>query len=487
MQQPRVLHRPAWTSERCADEAIALTAACGQQLDEFQDVAVRAILAESYPAKWAATEAGILIARQNGKGGILEAIALWSLFIGGGQTLWTAHQFKTAHEAYLRVKGLIEANAELSALVVRWDGGGSGEHLIELSTGARLHFIARSMNSGRGFSPRLLIIDEAQELSALALQALLFATSAQKGRQIIFTGTVPAPENDSTVWTSVRDRGRAGTSPRLAWLEWTPDGSDDPVSAARIDRTDPLVRAQANPALTIRIEPETIDDEWEASQADPAGFDRERLSIWPSAVKGSGVIDLDLWGACKVDELAPLTSPLVLAVEVEQDRSAAVLVLVGTRPDGLAQVEVVDGGPKSGTSWVARRMAEVVAGAPECGEVVVDGRAQAAPLVEDIRQAITEALEDTGREVMVTVATWADEMQACAQVFDAIRDAALRHGGGPVLLEAVRGAQWKVLESGGRVWSRSKSTKPAELYAMTLGHWAWKRGEAPYNPMDGIA
>ena len=73
-----------------------------------------------------ASEVGFLVARQNGKGGALEAIALYSLFIEGGLTLWTAHELKTSDEAYLRVKALIHACPDLAAEVVRWDGGLTG-------------------------------------------------------------------------------------------------------------------------------------------------------------------------------------------------------------------------------------------------------------------------------------------------------------------------------------------------------------------------
>jgi hypothetical protein len=286
-----VLLRPKFDSEDDALDAIDLIAACGQDLDPFQVTLVLITLA-SIGGHLAASEVGGLVARQNGKGGWLEAVAIWSLFetylygedrVPGRKntTLWTAHELKTSDEAYGRVKSLIEANADLAAEVVTWNGGLTGTHIIELRDGSRLIFLARSKSSGRGFSPRRIIFDEAQELSALSFRAMMYATSAQGARrQLIFAGTVPSLENDSAIWTGVRDRGRSGKVSRLAWAEWTPEGSDNPRTPP--DPEDWIARAWANPALGSRILAETIDEEWEAAQADLEGFMRERMSVWPS-------------------------------------------------------------------------------------------------------------------------------------------------------------------------------------------------------------
>lgn len=303
-QEPRVLLRPKFDSEDDAQDAIDLMAECGQTLDPFQVTLVLITLA-SLAGRLAASEVGGLIARQNGKGGWLEAIAIWSLFepylygeLEGRKntTLWTAHELKTSDEAWARVKSLIEANPDLAAEVVTWNGGLTGTHIIELRDGSRLIFLARSKSSGRGFSPRRILFDEAQELSALAFRAMMYATSAQGARrQLIFAGTVPSPENDGAIWTGVRDRGRgtpADKPKKLAWAEWTPEGSDNPRTPP--DPTDWKARAEANPALGSRILADTIDEEWEAAQADLEGFMRERLSVWPGG--GRGAFLFPKWG-----------------------------------------------------------------------------------------------------------------------------------------------------------------------------------------------
>ena len=293
-QAPRVLLRPKFDSEDDAHDAVDLIASCGQDLDEFQ-VLLTCLTLATLLGRLSASEVGGLVARQNGKGGWLEAVAIWSLFepylygvLEGRKntTLWTAHELKTSDEAWARVKSLIEANPDLAAEVKTWNGGLTGTHIIELRDGSRLIFLARSKSSGRGFSPRRIIFDEAQELAALAYRAMMYATSAQGARrQIIFAGTVPSEENDAAIWTGVRDRGRSGKVSKLAWAEWTPQGSDDPRTPP--DPTDWQARAEANPALGSRILHDTIDEEWEAAQADLEGFMRERMSSWPGGGTGS--------------------------------------------------------------------------------------------------------------------------------------------------------------------------------------------------------
>src|SRR5690606_12069851 len=126
----------------------------------------------------------------------------------------------------------------------------------------------------------------------------------------------------------------------------------------------------ANPALDIRIERETVDEEYDASKdVDLIGFLRERMSVWPSADTGSGVIDLARWQGCG-GTLHEVRSPVVLVVETSQDRRSTVLLTVGATADGMPQVEIVpparDDAPKAGdgTAWVPSRVREVIASAP---------------------------------------------------------------------------------------------------------------------------
>ncbi|MEE3918208.1 hypothetical protein V2I01_04925 [Micromonospora sp. BRA006-A] len=81
-------------------------AQAGRPLDPWQVDAVTLMLAVRDDAKWACFEYCEWVCRQQGKGAILEARALTGfLLLGEELIMWSAHEYKTAMEAFRRVKG----------------------------------------------------------------------------------------------------------------------------------------------------------------------------------------------------------------------------------------------------------------------------------------------------------------------------------------------------------------------------------------------
>ena len=183
------------------------------------------------PPKWSAFEVGLVTPRQNGKNGILEARELAGLFLFGERLiLHSAHEFKTAQEAFRRVMFLVENNDDLRKRVARVRTS-HGEEGIELRDGARLRFIARSTGSGRGFSADCVILDESYALSSEAMGALLPTLSALPNPQVWYTSS--AGKRDSTQLMMIRDRGRAGGDPGLAYFEWSAPLNARPTTLRR--------------------------------------------------------------------------------------------------------------------------------------------------------------------------------------------------------------------------------------------------------------
>lgn len=376
-----MLTRPAFRSEDAGQEAIELAASVGLHLDPWQQLVVRVALAEQADGRYAASEVGFLVARQNGKGGILEAIALHGMFlVGDPLTLWTAHQTKTSFEAHQRMKGWVEGSSDLSRKVKSINNA-HGDEGITLTNGVRLRFVARSKSSGRGFSPQRVILDEAQELSAVAVAALIPAMRAQPNKQSIYCGTVPGPEtNNPEHWTRIRDRGRAGGSGRLAWAEWSPKGSDDPIKAAKIDLGSPRVAADSNPAIGYRVDSSGIADErHELGDEDAA---RELFSIWPAVGAGEGIFGSAAWATSAVSEGEPPSSGLVLGVAVSFDGEWA--SIGGAGPDG-ERVVLASVDHRRDTAWVAAEVKRIQL-ARNCA-VVIDGKGTASDLVQPLKDA----------------------------------------------------------------------------------------------------
>jgi hypothetical protein len=354
-QEPRLRSVPAY-SATLGREAIDLTAAAGQILDPWQCSTVCDLLAVQDDGRWTSFETCTIAQRQQGKGGIIEAIELGGLFLFGEQLiLHSAHEYKTAQEAFLRIKALIDGCADLTRYV-KAIREANGEQQIILMSGARLRFVARSKGSGRGFSGQRNILDEAYALTRTQLAALLPTMSAQPNPQLNQFSTVPdpatMPEPDEAVLPGVHARAieavRTGIPGSLAYHDWSMRPGEDPTS---VD-----LWYACNPALGIRINEDYVRAELAA--LGPAKFSTERLGLWPDPSGAQWqVIPRADWLAAAAPE-APHPSPLAFAVTLSTDRRWATIAAAGPIPGGLLLTVVVD--RREGTGWVVGRLQELI-------------------------------------------------------------------------------------------------------------------------------
>jgi len=288
-QVPRLCSLPPFDRDDSGRNAVALAGVAGLELDPWQRLVLEAGLRRRGP-RWAAFEVALIVARQNGKGTVLEALELAALFLFPDVRLilHSAHEFKTAAEAFLRIRALIEDRPEFDRQVSRIRTA-AGAEAVELKDGKRLRFVARSSGSGRGFTSDLVILDEAYKLGDQEMAALLPTLSARPDPQVWYTSTAGNP--DSVQLGRVRSRGVGGGDGSLAFLEWSAEDG--------CDLADRSAWAQANPGMGIRIAPDYI--EREMSALGPEAFERERLSIgyYPAGDGGRwDVIRADAWAAC---------------------------------------------------------------------------------------------------------------------------------------------------------------------------------------------
>jgi len=445
-QRPRVSSAPKRVSSSGQD-AVDLARLAGLELDPWQQRVLEVSLGERSDGKWAAFEVGLLVPRQNGKGAILEARELAGLFLFGERLiLHSAHEMKTAVEAYLRIKHLIQSTPELLEQVEHFYQSNE-KTAIELKNGSRLRFMARSSGSGRGFTGDVIILDEAYNLPFETLAAILPTMSAKSmtgNPQLWYTSS--AGMESSEVLASVRERGIRGEK-SLAFFDWSaPDDAD-------LD--DPRAWAQANPGLGIRINAEFIERE-RAALGD-AEFARERLGIWFDPSKGT-VIDPNLW-ASLADPASEALDPVVFAVDVPPDRSTASIALCGVRPDGLLHVELVRSQSERGTAWVADRLIELHEKWSPAA-VVLDASGPAGSLLAALSTAGVDVVTTSAREMG----------QACGQFFDAVTEERVRHLSDPRLNNALAAARKRPLGDAW-AWHRRGVADISPLVATTLAMW----------------
>lgn len=464
--QPRIWSAPPSIGSAGA-EAVDLAAQAGLDLDPWQQFVLQHSLGEREDHKWAAFEVGLVVSRQNGKGSILEARELAGLFLLGERfIIHSAHLFDTSLEAFRRLLTLVEENAEFSRRVKRVVKS-HGEEGIELIGGQRIRFRSRTKGGGRGFSADCLILDEAMILPVASHGAMLPTLSARPNPQAWYVGSVvdQRVHADGIVLSRIRERGLAGGDPSLAYFEWsidiegplgkrpTPDDVDPDTAA------DPASWAVANPGLGIRISEEHV--EHERLSMDPRTFAVERLGVgdWPILIDAGSVITIDAWNKL-IDGQSEWQSSPCLCYDVAPDRSSAAIGVAGERADGNHHLEVLE--HRSGTGWVAPRLAELVEEISP-NSVVYDGIGAANSLVP--------AIEELGVEL--TPVKTSEHGQAFGMVCDAVEDRTIRHLGQPELSAAIRGAAKRPLGDSAFAWSRKTSSVDiSPLVAVTLAHWA---------------
>lgn len=459
MQRPRVASVPEWDSS-LGREAVELAAYAGLTLDDWQAWTLTEALGLKPDGMWSAAEVGVVVPRQNGKNGLLEARQLAGLFLLEERLqIHSAHQFDTSLEAFRRLSFLVESRDEFTRRVKRIVRS-HGEEGIELHNGCRIRFRTRTKGGGRGFSADALYLDEAMELPESTHSALMPTMSAMPNPQVWYTGSAvdEAIHDNGFVLARLRERGMAG-SPSLLYAEWSAD--EDAVRGDHELAGDPAQWALGNPALGGRIRHEHVALERE-SMADRS-FLVERLGVgfWPDTSGGQHVIPNADVEAC-LDTVSTVEDPVMFSVDMSPDRRWASIAVAGGRADGLGHVEVVD--EREGSQWVVGRLAELVGRHRTCGPVWVDEKSPAGSLIPDLEQA--------GVEVHRVTAT--EHSSSCGMLVDAFSAGTLRHLGQSSLRGAIRAAAKRPLLDSW-AWSRKHSeANIAPLVAVTLAYGGWR-------------
>lgn len=461
-----------------APEFIDLSATAGLKLDPWQRFVLTGGLGERDDGRAAAAQVGCWVPRQNGKGGICEALELGWLFLTHEPLIMhSAHEYKTSQEAFLRIKFLIENCPDLDRRVNRyWQA--NGEQGIELTRrhgGARLRFLARSRTSGRGFTGSKNIGDEAQELAREQMAALLPTMSAVDDPQVWFFGT---PPRDGTAWCYLlKNAGEAGAA-GVAWFDWGA-ALDLAVEADRARLGDRDLWYECNPAMGIRVRESFV------AGVELAGlgldFAAERLGVWPAEVvgDGGGVISAEAWAAL-ADPGSKRVGDVAFAVDVNPARTHTSIAAWGRREDGRGHAELVEYRP--GTEWVAGRCAGLrERHAPVA--FAVDVRSAAGSLVDELEGVgITRPVDvERPHPGCLVVPSTAEVAAACGQLLDAVTQGGFAHIGQAQLTAAALGAKTRPVGEAAAFGRRVSAVDISPLVAVTLARWAFETAAAVFD------
>jgi hypothetical protein len=530
---PHLCHYPPapFTS---GPEFTELAASAGLILDPWQSWVLDIGLGEHEDGKWASFQNTVVVSRQNGKDAIFEALGLGWLFLTGERLIGhSAHEYKTAMEAFRRlvslitntddlrrkVKKVVNTNGEEGiellpgATVITGFGGQAGSQLIA----QRMRFLARSKGAGRGFSFDKVIWNEAYALVAAQVDAVLPTMSARPNPQL-WLGSSP-PLDSATGEALFRARAAAEDGlPGIMMVDWGMKASLDKIGPCqsevcshRASETGCILDSQemyaaTNPAYPHRIGPEAIARE--RTTMDPVGFARERGGAWPpNLTDGYAVISKKQWEALidkhsgsekwqdkdfpaptmPITSLVSMKPPTQLigrpafAVAISSRGKGPVRFSIGVaqrRFDGKAHIELVVSG--AGSASVPALLAKLKASRNPCA-VVIDPGSPAGSIIADV-----EALG-----VEVTPMSARDVAQAFGMIYDAAtsekpEDRTVVHLGQEEIALALRGADKRDIGDGGTAWDvKNAGTDITPIDAVTKALWglATKGHEVEWEPL----
>ena len=369
-QEPSVRIAPKYLTSDGLD-ACKILRVGGTVLDPWQANVLDDWLGRNAAGKWAAATCGGSVPRQNGKSLLVQGRAEAGMLLFNEQVIYTAHLQKTATETFEEMRDFFES-PKLKNYVADIKTALGREQII-LKSGARIKFLARTRNGGRGQHGDLLIIDEAQEMDEDAQASFLPAISASLNPQTIYIGTPPDPGATGTVFRGIRSRALEGKTERMAWFEFSVNEIGNVKDRERWVAT--------NPALGLRILASTVEGECE--QMDPDTFARERLGWWSpvASEKIEYAIDKKAWEACKSSELKP-EGKTAYGVKFTPDGSMVALGGAVISDDGSARISLIEKRPTNrGVQWLADWLNERNNRA-SC--VVIDGRNGVDVLIDKI-------------------------------------------------------------------------------------------------------
>lgn len=461
--EPAFFTRPEW-AWTLGPEVADLCDMVGYSPDPEQRLVLDVLFAEDKRGMPVAFETAIIAPRQNLKTGVIKQAGLgWAFLTKERLIVWSAHEFPASKEAFRDLKEIIEGSSFLSRQVKRIYAG-SGAEAIELKGDRRIVFRARTRTGGRSLSGDKVILDEAFALTATQMGSLLPTLSARPRPQVVYGSS--AGMAHSVILRALRNRGRLGSSARLAWIEWcsklkgcavekcphfpgTPGCEYDDEDRWQEANT-LLGRTRANgtglPVDLLRGMRQSLP---------PEEFAREYLGVWDEP----GVSDLFGVGKWEAGEITEHPSYLPVdglgvAVSVDLRRSAIVAAALDPTT-GLIYGKPLVVGP--GMDWVVREslaLRESLPGRPRIG---LDSGGPAGVLIPKFVAAGCDDLVEL---------TMTDYLDSCAGLWEKVDRGVFLHGHYEPLEDAVNGATTRDVRD----------------------RWAWaRRGESDITPLEAMA
>jgi phage terminase large subunit-like protein len=365
--------------------------------------------------RWAHSELGLIMARQQGKSTLMMLRILTGMFVWGeGLQLASAHRLTTSLETFRQIVALIEVNPKLEKEVkkIRWQHGAEEIELF----GNRRFVVKAANNAARGLSkPETIHLDELREYKDEdAWSSMRYSMMAAKNPQVWIYSS--AGDQHSVILNKLRERAlvSATTNDPIGWFEWSAE-PDAPILLPSGEMNWPAF-AQANPSLGITIHPDNL----KAIINDPPDIVRtEVLAQWVDTINSA--IDAQKWGLCQIDPI-PLDpeKETWFGLDLSPDRKFGALVATQKLPGEKFNLVLLH-------TWSNDYSINDLAVANDIAPYVRKYNVQTVAYSKRTAQAVASRLLPAG--IPITDMDGAIYAESCDRWLGAINSHRLQHGG----------------------------------------------------------
>ena len=365
--------------------------------------------------RWAHSELGLIMARQQGKSTLMMLRILTGMFVWGeGLQLASAHRLTTSLETFRQIVGLIETHPKLEKEVkkIRWQHGAEEIELF----GNRRFVVKAANNAARGLSkPETIHLDELREYKDEdAWSSMRYSMMAAKNPQVWIYSS--AGDQHSVILNKLRERALASatTNDPIGWFEWSAE-PDAPILLPSGEMNWSAF-AQANPSLGITIHPDNL----RAVINDPPDIVRtEVLAQWVDTINSA--IDAQKWAMCQIDAI-PLDPEQAtwLGLDLSPDRKFGALVAAQRLSGERFYIQLLH-------TWSNDYSLNDLAVANDIAPYVRKYNTQTVAYSKRTSQAVASRLSSAG--IQVTDMDGAIYAESCDRWLGAINSHRLQHSG----------------------------------------------------------